>query len=215
MALSHLPGARKLGTSPLGSWRLGSLLLPNFRRLAHPLPTRARSSNDIKLVVDRQLLRKMLPETLCQPQRPSLSTSETGFKQASRPSSPPGGHSIASKRHFVVDGFLTQTNSSSHSERCMPLLPRCVFAPLSMGRRTHQRFVGRTGTPLGAPQQVFTTGARGVPLFTSPMAEEFHRTRPKIFRFAVTKAPPGRVAIASAPNFFFSVTPSIMQELSK
>jgi hypothetical protein len=65
----------------LGSWRLGSLLLPNFKRLAHPLPTRARSSNDIKLVVDRQLLRKMLPETLCQPQRQSLSTSETGFNK--------------------------------------------------------------------------------------------------------------------------------------
>ena len=77
----------------------------------------------------------------------------------------------------------------------MPLLPRCVFAPLSMGRRTHQRFVGRTGTPLGAPQQVFTTGARGMPPFTSPMTEEFHRTRPKIFRFAVTKAPPERVAM--------------------
>jgi len=47
------------------------------------LPTRARSSSDIKLVVDRQLLRKMLPETLCPPQRLSLSTSETRIKQAS------------------------------------------------------------------------------------------------------------------------------------
>jgi hypothetical protein len=27
------------------------------------------------------------------------------------------------------------------------------------------------------------------------MTEEFHRTRPKIFRFAVTKAPPERVAM--------------------
>jgi hypothetical protein len=34
------------------------------------------------------------------------------------------------------------------------------------------------------------------------MTEEFHRTRPKIFRFAVTKAPPERVAIKSTvPSF--------------
>jgi hypothetical protein len=47
---------------------------------------------------------------------------------------------------------------------------------------------------LTALQQVFTTGACGVPPFTSPMTDEFHRTRPKIFRFAVTKAPPERAA---------------------
>jgi len=76
-----------------------------------------------------------------------------------------------------------------------PAAQVCVCAAFHAVARISAAFVGRTGTPLGAPQQVFTTGARGMPPFTSPMTEELHRTRPKIFRFAVTKAPPEQVAL--------------------